>query len=688
MKKQPKLIHREISWLSFNERVLQEAQDSGVPLIERIKFLGIFSNNLDEFFKVRVATIKRMIDYQQGSKKIEGEKPKKLMTMIQKKVIQLQNKFEYTFQNILSELEHRGIHIINELELNPLQADFVKQYFDEQVFPVLSPIMLSNVDKFPYLKDKSIYLAVKLTSSDPKVHTDYSLIEVPTNVLPRFLVLPSESEKQFIILLEDVIRYSLDDVFALFNFDVFQSWIVKLTRDAELDMDNDISKSFLEVISKGLNSRKTGQPVRFVFDNSISRELLELMVDKLNLDEDNNLIPGGRYHNFKDFMGFPSINGYDLVYTKEPPLPHPLLKKHRSIIDVMAKKDFMLHVPYQDFNIFIRLLQEASIDPRVMSISLTVYRVSKNSKVINALVNAARNGKEVTVVIELQARFDEEANIHWARKLEEVGARVVFGIPGLKVHAKLLNIVRKEGKRSVNYACVSTGNFHEGNAQVYSDLFLFTADTRITADVKRVFEFFENSYRNYTYKHIIKSPLNLRRRMYHLIDNEIKNARAGKEAYIVLKLNSLVDNEIIFKLYQANEAGVRIRMIVRGICSMMPGVPGLSEFVEAVSIVDKYLEHSRVMIFCNGGDELYYITSADWMTRNLDRRIEVACPIYDKDVQREIREMIDLQLKDNVKARIINSTQDNMYVTSDGSEKIRSQFELYHYYKNKWQTTK
>jgi polyphosphate kinase len=353
----------------------------------------------------------------------------------------------------------------------------------------------------------------------------------------------------------------------------------------------------------------------------------------------------------------------------------------------MAKKDFMLHVPYQDFNIFIRLLQEASIDPRVMSISLTVYRVSKNSKVINALINAARNGKRVTVVVELQARFDEEANIYWARKLEEVGARVIFGIPGLKVHAKLLNIVRKEGRNVVNYACVSTGNFHEGNAQVYSDLFLFTADTRITADVKRVFDFFENSYRNYTYRNIIKSPLNLRRKMYQLIDNEIKNAREGKEAYIVLKLNSLVDNEIIYKLYQANKAGVRIKMIVRGICSMMPGVPGLSEFVEAVSIVDKYLEHSRVLIFCNGGEELYYITSADWMTRNLDRRIEVACPIYDKDVQREIRQMIDLQMKDNVKARIINSTQDNMYVQSDGAEKIRSQFELYHYYKNKWQTT-
>jgi polyphosphate kinase len=682
MKKHPKLIHREISWLSFNERVLQEAQDTEVPLVERIKFLGIFSNNLDEFFKVRVATIKRMIDYQEGSKKIEGEKPKKLMSMIQKKVLQLQNKFEYTFQNILDELEQEGILIINELELNPFQAEFVKNYFDENVFPVISPIILSNVDKFPYLKDKSIYLVVKLNSSESGVKSDFALIEIPTNVLPRFIVLPSENDKKFIILLEDVIRYSLDDIFALFKFDHFESWIIKLTRDAELDMDNDISKSFLEVISKGLNSRKTGQPVRFVFDNAVSRELLEYMVERLNLDEDNNLIPGGRYHNFKDFMNFPNVGRPQMVYKKEPALQHPLIQKHKSIIEVMARRDFMLHVPYQDFNIFVRLLQEASIDPKVTEICLTIYRVAKNSKVVNALINAARNGKKVIVVIELQARFDEEANIYWSRKLEEVGAKVTFGFPGLKIHAKLLNIARKENSKIVNYGCVSTGNFHEGNALVYSDLFLFTSDKRITTEVKRIFDFFENPYKNFRYKHLIKSPLYLRRKMYQMIDQEIKNAKAGKKAYIILKLNSLVDNEIIYKLYQANDAGVKIKLIVRGICSLTPGVPGLSENVEAVSIVDKYLEHSRILIFCNNGDELYYITSADWMTRNLDRRVEVACPIFDKTVQKEIRALIDLQLKDNMKARIINSVQDNVYVNANGSARIRSQAEIYEYYRN------
>jgi polyphosphate kinase len=682
MKKFPKLVHREISWLSFNERVLQEAQDIEVPLMERIKFLGIFSNNLDEYFKVRVATIKRMIDFQQGSKMIEGEKPKKLMNMIQTKVRQLQNKFEVTYQNILNELERKGIIIINELGLNQQQSQFVKQYFDEKVFPILSPILLSNIETFPYLKDKSIYLAVKLESTYADVKRNYALIEIPTHDVPRFIVLPSENDKVFIILLEDVIRHSLDNVFTLLKYDRFESWVIKLTRDAELDMDNDISKSFLELISKGLASRKTGQPVRFVFDNSISRELLDYLVKRLNLDEDNNMIGGGRYHNFKDFMNFPNVGGNDFVYAKDKPLAHPLVRKHKSIIDTIARKDFMLHVPYQDFNIFIRLLQEASIDPQVIEISITIYRVARNSRVVNALINAARNGKKVFVVIELQARFDEEANIYWSRKLEEVGAKVSFGFPNLKIHAKLLNIVRKEGRQTKYYACVSTGNFHEGNAMVYSDLFLFTADKRITLDVKRIFDFFENPFRNFTYRHLIKSPLNLRRKMYNLIENEIKNAKAGKEAYIILKLNSLVDNDIISKLYQANDAGVKIRMIVRGTCSMIPGVNGLSEHVEAVSIVDKYLEHARILIFCNSGNELTYITSADWMTRNLDRRIEVACPIFDKDVQLELRRMIELQMKDNVKARIINAVQDNPYVMPEGRTLIRSQVELYKYYSN------
>jgi polyphosphate kinase len=682
MRKQNKIINRELSWLSFNERVLQEAQDNNVPLIERIRFLGIFSNNMDEFFKVRVATIKRMIDMQIGSKTVEGEKPKQLMNKIQNKVIRLQHKFEYTYHHILGELEQKDIFIINEKELNQKQAIFVQKYFKDKVKPFLSPILLHNVDKFPALKDKSIYLATKLTSTDPAIKTEYALIEVPTDILPRFITLPSENQRKFLILLEDIIRYSLKDLFAILHFDTFNAWIIKLTRDAELDMDNDVSKSFLERISQGVSGRKTGQPVRFVFDNCIARDLMEIIIKKLNLEEDNNLIPGGRYHNFKDFINFPQIGGGKMVYKKDIPLGHKFIDKQRSIFEVMTERDFMLHVPYHDFNIFISMLQEASIDPRVKEISLTVYRVARNSKVLNALMTAARNRKTVNVIIELQARFDEEANIYWSRKLEEAGVNVYFGIPGLKVHSKLVYISRRENKKTMTYSCVSTGNWHEGTAQVYSDLILFTTDKQITTEVNKVFDFFANTYKNYTYRHLIASPLYMRKKMYALIENEIKNAKAGKDAYIILKLNSLVDKEIIYKLYQANNAGVNITLIIRGTCSLIPGIPGMSENIKAISIVDKYLEHSRIIIFCNGGDELYYISSADWMTRNLDRRIEITCPIYDKNIQQELKDMINIQLKDNVKARIINEKQDNPYLKLNSKRKLRSQVELYKYYQN------
>ncbi len=682
-KKRQKIINRELSWLSFNERVLQEAEDKKhVPLIERIHFLGIFSNNLDEFFKVRVATIKRMIDIQEGKQRVEGEKPIRLMNKIQKKVLKLQNRFETAFHNILGELEKHNIFIINEKELNPKQEIFVRKYFKEKIMPELSPIMLHNIAEFPYLKDKSIYLAIKLNNGQKK-DSEYALIEIPTDSLPRFIELSSELDRKFIILLEDIIRFALEDVFAIFEFDTCEGWTIKLTRDAELDMDNDVSQSFLEQISKGVMGRKTGQPVRFVFDNSIAKDLLDFIIKKIKLDEANNLIPGGRYHNFKDFMNFPDIGPKELTYERTRPLWHKLVEYNKSILAIMNQKDFMLHVPYQDFNVFIGLLQEASIDPKVREISLTIYRVADNSKVVNALMNACRNGKQVNVVIELQARFDEEANIYWSRKLEEVGANIFFGIPRLKVHAKLLNITRIENRHLVNYSCVSTGNFHEGTANVYSDLTLFTADPRITREVKKVFDFFANTYRNQSYRHLIVSPLYMRKKFYRLIDNEIQNAQKGNKSKIILKINNLVDKEFIYKLYQANNAGVDIVLIIRGICSLIPGIPGMSEHIKAISIVDKFLEHSRITIFHNNGNKLYYISSADWMGRNLDRRIEVACPLYDKEIQKEIEDMIKIQMRDNVKARIINEEQDNIYVTSEDPQEIRSQFQLYEYYKRK-----
>jgi len=682
MAKQKKIINREISWLSFNDRVLQEAADPNVPLVERIRFLGIFSNNLDEFFKVRVANLKRMMDFDKGVKKIIGDKPKNVLAKIQQIVITQQNKFYKIYGEILIDLEINNIFIINEKQLNPVQSVFIKQFFDEKLLPVLTPIMLHNIETFPYLKDKSIYLAVKLTSKDPSISKEYALIEIPAGELSRFIVLPPVNNKKYIIILDDVIRYCLNDVFSIFNFDSFKAFTIKITRDAELDIDNDLSISFLEKISKGVSERKQGQPVRFVFDSSIPKDLLQFITTKMELDEDDNLIPGGRYHNYKDFINFPNIGSKNLEYKPLPPLPHKLIKPNKSILNVIAQQDLMLYNPYNKFSDYINLLREAAIDPKVTSIKITLYRVAKHSKVINALINAARNGKLVTVVIELQARFDEKSNIYWSKKLEEVGVTVLFGVPGLKVHSKTTLITRKEKKKLVHYATVGTGNFHEGNASVYSDVTLFTADKRITTDVIKLFNFYENIYRTYTYKHLLVSPLYMRRRLINLIDNEINNARNGKNAHIILKINNLVDKDMIKKLYQANNSGVKIALIIRGICSLIPGVPGMSENIKAVSIVDKYLEHARIFVFCNNNKELYYISSADWMTRNLDHRIEVVCPVYDPKLRKELKNILKFQLKDNVKSRIINQEQDNLYKAKKSKKTIRSQIETYKAIKN------
>jgi polyphosphate kinase len=676
-----KTINRDLSWLSFNERVLQEAIDPKVPLIERMRFLGIFSNNQDEFFKVRVATIKRMIDLGYDPKQLDGENPKKTLVKIQEKVLDLQNVFSEAFETLINEFEKENIFLINEKQLNDEQAKFVDNYFDTNILPFLSPIMLSNVDKFPYLKDKSIYLAIKLTSDDPQVQVDYALVEIPSPLLNRVILLPSIAERKFIIFIDDVIRYCLKDLFAIFNFNHFEAFTIKVTRDAELDIDNDLSKSFLEKISEGVSERSKGQPVRFLYDREISADLLEYLINKLRLDNYDTVIPGSRYHNFKDFMSFPNIGGSHLEHEPAPPVEHPLIKHHQSIINLVAKQDLMLHFPYQKFDHFVDFLREASIDPKVKSIKITLYRVSRNSKVINALINAARNGKQVTVVIELQARFDEKSNIYWSKKLEEVGATILFGIKGLKIHCKLIQVTRKEGKIMQNYSIISTGNFHEGNASVYTDVALFTCDKRITNEVEKVFQFFDNPYRNFDYKHNFISPLYMRKRLIRLIDNEIKNAKSGKDAYILLKINNLVDTGMVKKLYEANKAGVKIKLLVRGICCIRPGVPGLSENIEAISIVDRFLEHSRIFVFCNNYNELYFISSADWMTRNLDHRVEVTCPIFDEGIKKELRKLLEIQFSDNVKARIINENQDNQYLIND-SPKIHSQMVLYNYYKN------
>jgi len=676
-KKNSELINRDLSWLSFNSRVLQEAEDPGVPLLERVRFLGIFSSNRDEFFRVRVATIRRILRWGKKGKEWLGADPDKLLEKIQNIVIQQQKKFDKIYSGILKELEAENIFMINEKKLTPQQGAFVREYFHEQVFPFLVPIMIDSAPKFPYLKDKSIYLAIKFTRKAKSIEPNFSLIEIPTDVVSRFLVLPATLEGKYIIMLDDVIRYCLDDIFSTLEYDSVEAFNLKLTRDAELDIDHDISKSWIEKISRGVKQRKKGEPVRMAYDETIPQDLLAFILRKIRLKKDESLIPGGRYHNFRDFISFPKIGRKELLYTKQTAFDHPELKGKRSLFTVIRQKDILLSYPYHSFTHITDLLREASIDPKVQTIKITLYRAAVNSTIVNALINAVKNGKRVTAVVELQARFDEESNIFYANKLQEEGAEVIFGVPGLKVHSKLFLITRREDKRIVHYAHIGTGNFNEQTAKIYADHSLLTANKRITQEVEKLFSFYRDNYKTGHYKHLIVSPFNTRKRMISLVEKEIENATAGKQAWIMLKMNSLVDQEMISKLYEASAAGVKIRLIVRGICSLVAGVKGLSENIEAISIVDKFLEHSRIFVFCNGGNEKYFLSSGDWMYRNLDHRSEVAVPVYDAAIREELRQYLLLQWQDNTKARILNRQQDNQYVTGESSRKIRAQDAIY-----------
>lgn len=678
--KHVELLNRELSWLSFNERVLQEAEDKTNPLIERMKFMGIFSNNRDEFFRVRVATVKRMVKLGRRAKDILGEDPEILLGKIQKTVIGQTNKFEGVYEELLHELGKHGIYILNERMLNEEHKKFVRQYFHDEVMPTLVPIMLDSTPQFPYLRDKSIYFLINISRLEKK--PKYSLIEIPSEVLPRFVVLPKHGEKKYLMLLDDVIRFGLDDVFAIFEHETVEAYTIKLTRDAELDIDNDVTQSIVEKISKSLKKRKKGAPVRLTYDNDMPNEMLDFLMRKINVIKTDNLIPGGRYHNFKDFMNFPNIGASELQYKAPQQLDHPAFHGVKSFLKVIREKDILLQYPYQSFHHIIDVLREASIDPKVESIKITLYRVAGQSRVVNALVNAVKNGKKVTVVVELQARFDEEANLHWANKLKEEGAHVIYGVPGLKVHSKLFLIGRRENGKLVNYAHVGTGNFNEKTSKFYCDNSLLTTDKRIAEEVARLFVFYANNLKRGTFKHLLVAPFFMRKKIHNLINKEIENAKSGKQAFIILKLNNLVDKDVIKKLYEASEAGVKIRLIIRGICSLITG-ESFSKNIEAISIVDKYLEHTRMFIFCNGGNEKYFLSSADWMARNLDNRSEVAVPVYDESVQAELRTMIDIQWNDNSKARIINKKQDNQYRTNDAKVKVRAQDEIYKWLRHK-----
>ncbi len=677
-------IQRDVSWLSFNARVLQEANDSSVPLNQRIRFLGIFSNNSDEFFRVRVATLKRMIEFSEKRKKLNmymEEDPQKILDTIQTIVLQQQNEFNRIWDGILKELKKEKIFLVDEKHLNKEQQKFVRNFFNEEVRRNVIPLMIESLTQLPYLRDKSIYLGVVMRKKDSAYEQKYSLIEVPAKAIGRFVELPSKPGEHSIILLEDVIRFNLPYIFSYFGYDYFDAHIFKVTKDAELDMDSDISTTFVEKIEKGLKNRRKGKPVRFVYDKEMDSGLLEYLIRKLNLTKRSNIIPGGRIHNFRHFMDFPNIIPQKV--TRRQPFVHPALQHVIRVTDVILKQDVMLHFPYHSFNPLIDLLREAAIDPDVTSIKITAYRLAPFSKIINALINAARNGKEVIVMLELKARFDEEANLEWKEILEEEGIKVLLGIPKMKIHAKLCIIKKRIKHKTIQYGFVSTGNLNEKTAKVYADHCLLTANRNVMADINRIFNYLQNWQNGVHHLHNCKtlmvSPNAMRKQIEILINKEIKNAKQGIAASIILKSNSLSDQYLITKLYEAATYGVEIKLIIRGIFCAKIDNKKFASPITAISIVDEYLEHARVMIFQNGGKEKVFISSADWMVRNLDHRLEAAVPIKDTTIIRELKEIIHIQLRDTVKARILDSELSNNYVPSAGKRKIRSQIETYQY---------
>ncbi|EEX34145.1 MULTISPECIES: polyphosphate kinase 1 [Vibrio] len=680
-------IEKELSWLSFNERVLQEAADKTVPLIERIRFLGIFSNNLDEFYKVRFADVKRriLINQERGG----NDNSKHLLTKMQTKALKLNERFDELYAELIRDMARRRIFLVNETQLNESQEKWVKKYFRNQVLPHITPLLMrDDIDVLQFLKDEYAYIAVELRKEE---QNQYALIEIPTDHLPRFVMVPEQKGKRrkTIILLDNIIRYCLDELFSgFFDYDELNGYAMKMTRDAEYDLSHEVEHSLLEQMSEGVSQRLTAMPVRFVYERDMPEEMLEFLCHKLQISNYDSLIPGGRYHNFKDFIGFPNVGREYLENKPLPPMKCADFDGYANKFDAIKNQDILLYYPYHSFEHISELVRQASFDPKVLSVKINIYRVAKDSRLMNSLIDAVHNGKQVTVVVELQARFDEEANIEWSKVLTEAGVQVIFGAPGLKIHSKLLLISRRENDEIIRYAHIGTGNFHEKTARIYTDFSLLTADPEITNEVRNVFGYIENPYRPVRFEHLIVSPRNSRKQLYRLIDGEIANAKAGKKAAITLKVNNLVDKGLVNKLYGASASGVEIKMIIRGMCSLVPGVEGVSENIKIISIVDRFLEHPRVIITHNDGDPQVYISSADWMTRNIDYRIEVAAPVRDQRLKQRIIDIINIHFTDTVKARWIDKEMSNTYVPRGNRKKVRSQIAIYDYLKNVEKQTK
>ena len=682
MNTQPKIPirNRDLSWLSFNERVLQEASDPRNPLVERMRFVGIFSNNLDEFFRVRYAIARRDFRLLKDEEMIA--QAHSLLEQINSQVVQLQQKSLAILERIKEELKGEDIYIIDEREILPEHVDYVREYFINTISPALFTIILNEVEALPNLKDDVAYLAVRMvlaSESGKKQKIQYALIELP-KTLDRFIVLPKIGNANYIILLDDVIRFCLSSHFYIFPCEDISAYMIKITRNAELDLDTDLNKSFIEKISTSVEGRKRAEPVRFIYDKLIDEEMLRFLKEKMGIQSTDSVIAGGRYHNRRDYMNFPHCERKELMYKPFHPYPIKDLKVEESLFSQIAQRDYLQYTPYHSFSYLIRFLREAALDPKVKSIKITIYRLAKQSQVINSLINAVKNGKKVTVQIELQARFDETANIHYAEQLQREGVNTIFGIRGLKVHSKIGVIEREENGKTYRYGFISTGNFNESSAKIYTDYTLFTAHQEILDEINRVFKFFDTPFQVFQYKHLLVSPHYTKTTFLSLIDREIALAKEGKEAFLKLKMNGLTNEEMIKKLYEASQAGVKIQMIVRGVCGLLPQVQGLSENIEVISIVDRFLEHSRLYIFGNDGNPLYYISSADWMSRNLNNRVEVSCPIYQKDIQQQLWDTFHLAWNDRVKARIIDKDQQDAYRSQQQGQS--SQEAIYNYYSN------
>lgn len=677
------ILLRDLSWLSFNERVLQESIDPSVPLYERLRFLGIFSNNLDEFFRVRVASLMRMLRLSGSGKRFRENNPSEILQQIQEVVLEQQKRFETTYAGILREMKKEGIEMINEKQLNRVQKLFVEDYFSEKVRTNIAPILIEGIRGLPSLNDKSIYLACILSKKQDTNSQRYALIEIPTQTLPRFIILPSSSKKTHIMLLEDVIRFCLPKLFAQFGFNHFEGYIIKVTRDAELDIDNDIQSDLIASLEKGLKNRKKGKALRLVYDKNIQKNLLDFLIVLFNLNKHDHLVAGGRIHNFKDFMNFPRTV-FKKTRQRSKPFVHPLLTQPIRIMKVLDDRDVMLHFPYHSFDSMIDLLREAAIDPEVECIKITCYRLAKDSKIINALLNAVRNGKQVIIVIELKARFDEEANLRWKRILEEENVTVLVGLPEMKIHAKICHITKRHGKQRKSYGFISTGNLNETTAAYYGDHCLLTSHKGILQDIERVFQFIQKPTQKKALeqcKYLIVSPVNTRSFFQQKLLHELKEFQQGKKAEAIIKLNSLADPQLIRTLYTMAEQGARVSLIIRSIFCAVTEHPKWPMHVKAISIVDEFLEHARVMYFYNNGKEDYYISSSDWMVRNLDYRIEVTTPVLDAGIKEELRTILSLQLQENVKSRTLDNEQRNQYTNTSSRKKIRSQLAIYQYLK-------